>query len=280
MIDYILEPFSYNFMFKAILVSSLVGVICACISSFLIFKGWSLIGDALAHSIVPGVAIAHLISLPFSVGAFISGIFAAMSMTLINQFTKLREDVVIGLIYTSYLALGLSIVSFSSIPINIEAIVLGNILGISDIDILQIIIISIVLLLMIYVKWKDLRLVIFDESFAQSLGLNTFLLKILFITLLSAATVAALQTVGTCLVIALVITPGATAYLLTDNFKKLILISISMGASSCALGSYLSYFLDINPSGLIVCLQSLMFFSVLYLSPKHGIMRNMIYKKF
>jgi len=197
-------------------------------------------------------------------------------MTLINQFTKLREDVVIGLIYTSYLALGLSIVSFSSIPINIEAIVLGNILGISDIDILQIIIISIVLLLMIFVKWKDIRLVIFDESYAQSLGLNTFLLKILFITLLSAATVAALQTVGTCLVIALVITPGATAYLLTDNFKKLILISISLGASSSALGSYLSYFLDINPSGLIVCLQSLMFFSVLYLSPKHGIMRNMI----
>ena len=201
-------------------------------------------------------------------------------MTLINQFTKLREDVVIGLIYTSYLALGLSIVSFSSIPINIEAIVLGNILGISDIDILQIIIISIVLLLMIFVKWKDIRLVIFDESYAQSLGLNTFLLKILFITLLSAATVAALQTVGTCLVIALVITPGATAYLLTDNFKKLILISISMGASSSAFGSYLSYFLDINPSGLIVCLQSLMFFSVLYLSPKHGIMRNMIQKNF
>ena len=279
MIDYILEPFSYNFMFKAILVSSLVGVICSCISCFLIFKGWSLIGDALAHSIVPGVAIAHLISLPFSVGAFISGIFAAMSMTLINQFTKLREDVVIGLIYTSYLSLGLSIVSFSSIPINIEAIVLGNILGISDTDILQIVIISIVLLLIICVKWKDLCLVIFDESYAQSLGLNTFLLKILFITLLSASTVAALQTVGTCLVIALVITPGATAYLLTDNFKKLILISISMGASSSALGSYLSYFLDINPSGLIVCLQSFMFFSVLYLSPKYGIIRNMIYKK-
>ena len=127
-------------------------------------------------------------------------------------------------------------------------------------------------------KWKDLCLVIFDESYAQSLGLNTFLLKILFITLLSAATVAALQTVGTCLVIALVITPGATAYLLTDNFKKLILISISMGASSSALGSYLSYFLDINPSGLIVFLQSLMFFSVLYLSPKYGIMRNINYR--
>ena len=120
MIDYFLEPFSYNFMFKAILVSSLVGVICACISSFLILKGWSLIGDALAHSIVPGVAIAHLISLPFSVGAFISGIFAAISMTLINQFTKLREDVVIGIIYTSYLSLGLFIVSFSSIPIGIS----------------------------------------------------------------------------------------------------------------------------------------------------------------
>ena len=270
MIEYLLEPFSYDFMVKAIWACTLVGGLCAYLSCYLVLKGWSLIGDALAHAIVPGVALAYLLSLPYSIGSFFAGFLAVLSMTAIKIFTKLREDTVIGMIFTSFLALGLVIASFSPVSVNIEEIILGNILGISDYDILQVIIISIICFTAITLKWKDIFLVFFDESYAESIGINIIYIKILFFTLLTASIVAALQAVGASLVIALIITPGSTAYLLTDKFNKLIILSISIGTCTSWIGSYLSFFLDLNPSGLIVCLQSLIFFITFCFSPKYG----------
>ena len=270
MIEYLLEPFSYGFMVKAIWACTLVGGLCAYLSCYLILKGWSLIGDALAHAIVPGVAFAYLLSLPYSIGSFFAGFLAVLSMIAIKIFTKLREDTVVGIIFTSFLALGLVIASFSPVSVNIEEIILGNILGISDHDILQVIIISIVCFTAVTLKWKDIFLVFFDESYAESIGINIIYMKILFFTLLTASIVAALQAVGAALVIALIITPGSTAYLLTDKFNKLIILSVSIGICTSGIGSYLSFFLDLNPSGLIVCLQSLIFFITFYFSPKYG----------
>ena len=273
MIDILLEPFTYGYMVKAIWVSALVGGTCAFLSAYLIMKGWSLMGDALAHSIVPGVALAYLLALPYAVGAFFAGLLAAFSMTFVRQKTKLREDAVIGLVFTSFFAMGLLLVSINPVAVNIQSIILGNILAIDDKDALQVVIISCACLLLMTLKWKDLMVVFFDESHARSIGLPVNGLKIMFFTLLSAATVAALQTVGACLVIAMVVTPGATAYLLTNRFGLMIAIAMTMGVITSALGAYISYFLDANTGGLIVTLQTVKFLLAFLFAPRYGLLQ-------
>ena len=274
MIDLLLEPFGYQYMIKAIAACALVGGVCAFLSVYLMLKGWSLMGDALAHSIVPGVALAHLLALPYAIGAFFAGILASFSMAIVKQKTKLREDAIIGLIFTTFFAIGLLLVSINPTAVNIQAIILGNILAISDYDLIQVTIISIICLIVLTLKWKDLMAVFFDEKHAHSIGLPVQALKITFFTLLSAACVAALQTVGACLVIAMVVTPGATAYLLTDKFTKLILIAIALGTLTSGFGAYLSFFINANPGGLIVSLQTLIFLSAYLCAPKYGIINT------
>jgi manganese/iron transport system permease protein len=268
----LIAPFGYQYMAKAMWVSALVGGVCAFLSAYLMLKGWSLMGDALAHSIVPGVAGAYILGLPFAVGAFFAGILASISMGLVKQYTRLREDAVIGLVFTSLFALGLLMASIWPTSVSIQTIVLGNILAISDEDVVQVAVIAAVSLAILALKWKDLMVTFFDESHARTLGLNTVFLKGLFFTLLSACTVAALQTVGACLVIAMVVTPGATAYLLTDRFGRLIAISVALGAATSFIGAYISYFLDGATGGVIVTLQTLLFLAAFYLAPKHGVL--------
>ena len=218
MLEYLLEPFSYEYMQKAMWISTAVGGICAFLSAYLMLKGWSLIGDALSHSVVPGVAIAYATS------------------------------------------------------INVQNIILGNILGIADEDIYQVTIIMLICLVLLLIFWKDLLLIFFDETQAITVGLSPLFYKVLFFTLLSACVVAALQTVGAILVIAMVITPGATAYLLTDKFKTLIKIAVTLGAITGFVGVYLSYYLDGATGGVIVTLQTLLFLLAFLFSPKYGLM--------
>ncbi|WP_336070971.1 metal ABC transporter permease [Nitratireductor rhodophyticola] len=269
---YLLEPFSYGYMVNAMWVSALVGGVCAFLSAYLMLKGWSLIGDALSHSIVPGVAGAYMLGLPFSIGAFFAGGLAAGTMFFLNQRTKLREDAIIGLIFTSFFGLGLFMVSLSPAAVNIQTIVLGNVLAITPSDTLQLVIISGVTLLVLAFKWKDLMVAFFDENHARSIGLNPGFLRLIFFTLLSACTVAAMQTVGAFLVIAMVVTPGATAYLLTDRFPRLVAIAVAIGALSSFIGAYASYFLDGATGGIIVVLQTLAFLTAFVLAPKHGLL--------
>jgi manganese/iron transport system permease protein len=268
----LLVPFEYDYMVKAMWVSALVGGTCAFLSAFLMLKGWSLMGDALGHSIVPGVAGAYLLKLPYAAGAFLAGLLAALGMAFVRSQTKLREDAIIGLVFTSFFAAGLLLVSINPTSVNVQSIVLGNILGISDEDANQVVIISAITLGVLLLKWKDLMVVFFDEGHARSIGLNPTLLKILFFTLLSAAVVAALQTVGACLVIAMVVTPGATAYLLTDRFPRLLVIAVSIGTLTSLIGAYISYFLDGATGGVIVTLQTLIFLAAFVFAPKHGIL--------
>ena len=270
MMQTLLEPFSYGYMVNAMWVSALVGGVCAFLSAYLMLKGWSLIGDALSHAIVPGVAGAYMLGLPFSVGAFLAGGLAAGAMLFLNQRTKLREDAIIGLIFTSFFGLGLFMVSLSPASVNIQTIVLGNILAITPTDTLQLVIISLVTLTILTLKWKDLMVSFFDENHARSVGLRPGLLRAVFFTLLAASTVAALQTVGAFLVIAMVVTPGATAYLLTDRFPRLIVLSVAIGAVTCFVGAYASYFIDGATGGIIVVLQTLVFLIAFLLAPKHG----------
>lgn len=266
----LLEPFAYSYMVNAMWVSSLVGGVCAFLSAYLMLKGWSLVGDALSHSIVPGVAGAYMLGLPFSIGAFFAGGLAAGAILFLNRRTKLRQDAIIGLIFTSFFGLGLFMVSLSPASVSVETIVLGNVLAVTPADTLQMVIIGGVTLMILLARWKDLMVVFFDESHARSIGLDPDRLKALFFTLLSASTVAALQTVGAFLVIAMVVTPGATAYLLTDRFPRLVAISVAIGSVSSFFGAYISYFLDGATGGTIVVLQTIVFLTAFLFAPKHG----------
>ncbi|MHB2267262.1 metal ABC transporter permease [Aliihoeflea sp. PC F10.4] len=271
MIETLIEPFTYSYIFNAMWVSALVGATCAFLSAYLMLKGWSLIGDALSHSIVPGVAGAYMLGLPFAAGAFLSGGLAAAAMLFLSAQTKLRQDAVIGLIFTSFFGLGLFMISLSPVSVNIQTIVLGNILAITPADTLQLVIISGVSLAILIAKWRDLMVVFFDETHARSIGLRPNVLKVVFFTLLAASTVAALQTVGAFLVIAMVVTPGATAYLLTDRFPRLIVISVAIGALTSLIGAYASFHLDGATGGVIVVLQTLVFLAAFLFAPKHGL---------
>ncbi|MCO5155997.1 MAG: metal ABC transporter permease [Aquamicrobium sp.] len=268
----LLEPFAYGYMVNAMWVSALVGAVCAFLSAYLMLKGWSLIGDALSHAIVPGVAGAYMLGLPFAFGAFFSGGLAAAAMLFLSQKTNLKEDAVIGLIFTSFFGLGLFMVSLSPTSVNIQTIVLGNILAVTPADTLQLVIIAGVSLAILTAKWKDFMAVFFDEAHARSIGLKPGLLRVVFFTLLSASTVAALQTVGAFLVIAMVVTPGATAYLLTDRFGRLIVISVLIGTLTSFTGAYASYFIDGATGGIIVVLQTLIFLAAFFLAPRHGLL--------
>ncbi|EMO4161608.1 metal ABC transporter permease [Morganella morganii] len=272
MTELLLQPFEYNYMVKAIWVSGIVGAVCAFLSAYLMLKGWSLMGDALSHSVVPGVAGAYALGFPYSVGAFFTGMLAALSMTFVRHLTRLREDAVIGFIFSTFFAAGLLIVSLNPTSVNVQTIIMGNILGIADEDMLQVEIIIAVSFLVLMFIWKDLLVVFFDETHARSIGLNPLALKIIFFTLLSACTVAALQTVGAILVIAMVITPGATAYLLTDQFKKLLVIAVVLGAVTSSAGAYISYFLNGATGGMIVTLQTIVFLIAFFFAPKHGML--------
>lgn len=272
--NWLVEPFGYQYMLNAMWVSAMVGGLCAFLSCYLMLKGWSLIGDALSHSIVPGVAGAWMLGLPFSLGAFLSGGLAAGSMLFLNQRSRLKEDAIIGLIFSSFFGVGLFMVSLNPMSVNIQTIILGNVLAIAPADIAQLAIIGAVSLTILLLKWKDLMVVFFDETHARSIGLNPGRLKLLLFTLLSVSTVAALQTVGAFLVICLVVTPGATAWLLTDRFPRLLMIAVVIGSLTSFLGAWLSYWLDGATGGIIVVMQTLLFITAFIFAPKHGLLAN------
>lgn len=274
MLDALLEPFSYRYMINALWVSALVGGVCAFLSAYLMLKGWSLIGDALSHSIVPGVAGAYMLGLPFALGAFVAGGLAAGSILFLQNRSKLKEDAIIGIIFTAFFGLGLFMISVSPISVSIQTITMGNILAITPADTVQLAIIGIVSLCILTTKWKDFMVTFFDENHARSIGLNPGFLKILFFTILAASCVAALQTVGAFLVIAMVVTPGATAYLLTDKFSKLLIISVLVGTLSSFFGTYLSYFLDGATGGIIVSILTIIFIFTFIFAPKHGYLNS------
>lgn len=274
MIETLLEPFTYSYMFNAMWVSALVGGVCAFLSAYLMLKGWSLIGDALSHSVVPGVAGAYMLGLPFALGAFVAGGLAAGAMLFLSERSGLKIDVIIGIIFTSFFGLGLFMVSLSPMSVSIQTIIMGNILAITPEDTLQLVIIGVVCLVVLLAKWKDLMVTFFDETHARSIGLKPEVLKAVFFMLLSAAIVAAMMTVGAFLVIALVVTPGATAYLLCDRFPRLIAVSVFIGAVTSFVGAYASYFLDGATGGIIVVLQTTVFVIAFIFAPKHGILAS------
>lgn len=270
-IQYLLEPFNYDYMFKAILVCGLVGGVCACLSCFVTLKGWSLMGDGLSHAVVPGVAIAYNLHWPYAIGAFVSGLSAAGLMGYLKSVTRIRQDAIIGVVYTAYFAAGMVLISLYPAGVQLKTIVFGTIMGIDNTDIWQMVIVSGLTLAIILLKWKDLFLYCFDPSHARTIGLNCTLMEMTLLMLMAATAIASIQTVGACLVMAMLITPGATAYLLTDRFGKMMIIASAMGTVTSAVGAYVSYYFDGSTGGCIVVLQTLIFLLVLMIAPRHGV---------
>ena len=268
----LLTPFHYDYMVRAIWISALIGGVCGFLSAFVTLKGWSLMGDALSHAVVPGVSIAYILGLPFAAGAFVAGLLAAGAMAFVKKHSRIREDATIGIVFTAWFALGLVLISLYPARVDLKVIILGNILGISDPDIKQVIAISAVTLLILGLKWRDLMLFCFDPSQARTLGMRTDLLHLTLLTLLAATAIAALQAVGACLVVAMLVTPGATAYLLTDRFGIMLWLSSAMGVTTSIVGAYASYHFNGATGGCIVTLQTLLFLTAFLFAPKHGML--------
>jgi manganese transport system permease protein len=271
-INWFAAPLQYEFMVKAIFVSALVGMVCAALSCYMTLKGWSLMGDAVSHAVLPGVAVAYMLNIPLAIGAFVFGVGSVIAIGFIKAQTRIKEDTVIGLVFTGFFALGLVLISKVRSSIDLTHILFGNVLGIADADIVQTVILSIFTLVTLAILRKDLMLFCFDSTHARSIGLNTTFLYYVLLSLLSLTAVAALQTVGIILVVAMLVTPGATAYMLSDRFDIMMLIAMASGIFSSVMGTYISYYIDGSTGGCIVVLQTLLFIIAMIFAPKHGLL--------
>ena len=269
--DWLTEPLQYGFLRQAIWVSAFVGLVCAVLSCYVTLKGWSLMGDAVSHAVVPGVVVSYALGIPFSIGAFTFGFGATVAIGYIKSKTRLKEDAVIGVVFTGFFAFGLVLVT--KIPSNIDLfhILFGNVLGISQQDIIQTVIAGAITLAVILLRRKDLLLFCFDPNHAKAIGLNTQLMYYTLLSVLALTIVTALQTAGIILVVAMLVTPGATAYLLTDRFDRMLMISVAASVSSCVLGTYFSYHFDVSTGGSIVVILTVFFVLAMVFAPKYGI---------
>ena len=272
LVDWLVEPLRYGFLVRAIWVSAFVGLVCAVLSCYITLKGWSLMGDAVSHSVVPGVVVAYALNIPFAVGAFAFGFGSIVAIGYIKSKTRLKEDAVIGVVFTGFFALGIVLVT--KIPSNVDLfhILFGNVLGISEGDIIQTLIAGTITLVVIMLRRKDLLLFCFDANHAKAIGLNTQFMYYTLLSVLALTIVTALQTAGIILVIAMLVTPGSIAYLLSDRFDRMLIISIVSSVFSCVAGTYLSYHLDISTGGAIVVLMSALFVVTMIFAPKYGIL--------
>lgn len=270
----LLTPFQYGFMIEALLVGALVGAVCAVLSCYLVLKGWSLMGDAISHAVLPGVVAAYMLGLPLAIGAFASGLFCATATGWIKSNTRIKEDTVMGIVFTGLFALGLVMFTKVETEAHLNHILFGNILGIERGDMIQTLVASLLTLLVIFVMRKDLLLFCFDPAHARAIGLNTNLLYYILLALLAATIVASLQAVGIILVVAMLITPGCTARLLTDRFDRMLLIAAGSSVLASCLGVYVSFFINGATGACIVLAQSALFVLAFVFGPKHGLIAN------
>ncbi|RDB44329.1 metal ABC transporter permease [Halomonas sp. DQ26W] len=264
-------PFEYRFMQRALLTSVLVGAICGLLSCYVVLKRWSLLGDAISHAVLPGVAIAYLLGWPFFIGAFITGALTSLGIGALERHTRIKADAAMGLMFTAAFALGIVIISKIATSTHLMHILFGNVLGVQTTALILTLVASLVAVLAIWLAYRPLLLYTFDPQQAQALGFNTSIIHYGLILLLTLTIVASLETVGIILVVAMLITPGATAHLLTDRFPTMLVISVGVGVLSAIVGLMLSVSLDIASGGAIVLVASGLFFIALLAAPRHGL---------
>jgi manganese/iron transport system permease protein len=255
----LLEPFYFTFMQQAFLIVVLIALPSALISCFLVLKGWSLMGDAISHSILPGVVIAYILAIPYLIGAFVAGIICALATGYIKDHSRLKEDTVMGIVFSSLFALGLVLMSKVESGVHLDHILFGDLLGVGWSEVVESAIISVIVISFIYIKGKDLLVYVFDHQHAKAIGLSTRFLHYALLALLSFTIVAALKVVGMILVISLLIAPGAIAFLLTKRFSSMLFIAMVISVGSSLLGVYLSFFIDSAPAPTIIMVMTILF---------------------
>ncbi|NGP16855.1 metal ABC transporter permease [Devosia aurantiaca] len=254
-----LWPFSFPFMVQAMIIAVLVAVPTAMLSCFLVLKGWSLMGDAISHAVLPGVVLAYIVGLPLGIGAFVAGMVCALSVGFLKENSRIKEDTVMGVVFAGLFGLGIVLYTAIETDVHLDHILFGNMLGVGASDLITAGIIALVVVVLLGAKWRDLMLFIFDPQQAGAIGLPTQLLHYGLLAMISLAVVGALQAVGIVLVIALLIAPGAIAFLLTKRFGVMLWLAIAVSVVCSLVGVYLSFFLDSAPAPTIVLLMSLCF---------------------
>ena len=271
LLDVVLEPLGYEFMVNALATAVVAAVVCALLSCWLVLIGWSLMGDAVSHAVLPGVVLAYLVGAPFALGAVVFGFLAVALIGTVRNAGRIKEDAAMGIVFTTLFALGLVLVSVTPSQTDLNHIVFGNILGVSQVDLVQVAVLGLVVFGVLVLKRRDFTLYAFDPTHAHAIGLNPKTLGAALLGLLALTAIVALQTVGVILVVAMLIIPGATAYLLTDRFGRMLLIAPVMSTVCAVTGLYASYYLDTAPGGTIVVAQGAVFAATFVLSPRHGL---------
>jgi len=274
-LDLVLEPLQYDFMIRALTTTVIAAVLCSVLSCWLVLIGWSLMGDAVSHAVLPGVVLAYILGIPFAIGALVFGLLAVVGIGTISATSRVKEDAAIGIVFSTLFALGLVLISVTPSQTDLNHIIFGNILGVSSTDLLQVGGLAAIGLALLLLKRRDLTLYAFDPIQCHALGISTRWLRALLLGMLALTSVVSLQVVGVVLVVAMLIIPGATAYLLTDRFSRMLLIAPVVSVTCAVVGIYLSYWIDAASGGLVVVTQGLIFVTVYLLSPRHGLLSQL-----
>lgn len=274
--DFLFEPFGYDFMVRALAATLTASIVCAVLSCWLVLIGWSLMGDAVSHAVLPGVVLAYIVGVPFALGAVVFGFLAVALIGAVRDTSRVKEDAAIGIVFTTLFALGLVLISMTPSQTDLNHIIFGNLLGVSWSDVIQIVVLGAVAFAILVAKRRDFTLYAFDPIHAHAIGLNPRNLGAALLALLALTSVVALQAVGVILVVAMLIIPGATAYLLTDRFGRMLVIAPVTSAACAVIGLYLSYYLDTASGGMVVLTQGAAFALVYLFSPRHGLVGTRI----
>lgn len=273
-LDLVVEPLQYTFMARALITTVVAAVVCALLSCWLVLIGWSLVGDAVSHAVLPGVVLAYIFGLPFALGALVFGLMTVALIGTVRSTSRIKEDATIGIVFTTLFALGLVLISVTPSHTDLNHIIFGNILGVSKQDLLQIGILAATAFVVLIAGRRTFTVYAFDPMHAHTIGLKPRRVGAALFAMLALTCVVALQVVGVILVVAMLIVPGATAYLLTDRFSRMLVIAPVMSGACSVVGIYLSYFLDASPGGLVVLVQGIVFAAVYLFSPTHGVVAS------
>lgn len=266
----LLAPFQFDFMVNAMIVAALISVPAALLSCFLVLKGWSLMGDAISHAVFPGVVIAHIVGAPYAVGAFLAGMFSAVATGFLKDNSRIKQDTVMGIVFSGMFGLGLVLFVKIQTDVHLDHILFGDILGIATTDLIETAFIGAFVTGAILIKWRDLLVHAFDPLQARALGLPVGMLHYGLLVLISLTVVAALKAVGIILAVAMLIAPGAIAFLLTRRFGAMMITAVAIAMASALAGVYLSFFIDSAPAPTIVLLMALIFLLAFFSSSRRA----------
>ena len=266
MIELLLSPFNFDFMINAFLIISIISFPTALLSCYLVLKGWSLMGDAISHAVLPGIVIAYIIKIPLIIGAFFAGLFCSIISGFIYKNSRIKQDTVLGIVFSGMFGLGIILITKIPTNVHLDHILFGNILGISSEDIILNGFISALVAIILIIKRKDLMLYSFDEVQANALGLRINLLNYLLLSMISLTVVSTLSSVGLILSIGLLITPGAIVFLITKEFEKMLFFSVLITCLSGLFGVYLSFFIDSAPAPTVIMVLTIIFLITLLFS--------------